>query len=195
MTVDHIVSLLGLVLLAASSVGCAEQSVETSAPDGLERHIFAILSNGGGEGVKLMRTAAQRRTGRGASRRSLRREGLRRAGGRGMSDEQLRRQFICMMRAAAEFRTGFIKQHPERAEEPLRLAFYFNGGLNDRDAVVSTAADSWEDAKADGIYPIYMIWPTGGYEAWTEDTLHVRNGRHLKKKIMSPGASMSSATS
>ena len=71
--------------------------------------------------------------------------------------------------------------HPERANEPLRLAFYFNGGLNSPDDVRRTAEASWRRAEADGIYPIYMIWPTGGFEAWAEDTWRVRNGRHLNE--------------
>ena len=160
-------------------MGCVERPVETSDPIALERHIFAVHSDGGGAGAKL--DQALLREGRqGPAPRPddpCRLETI----GELEPSEQLRRQFVCTMRNAATFRTAFIKQHPERADEPLRLAFYFNGGLNSPAAVRGTAAASWRQAEADGVYPIYMIWPTGGFSTWAEDTTRVRNGRHLNR--------------
>jgi hypothetical protein len=165
-----------LLLLLA---GCAERSSGTGDSIALERHVFAIRSDGAGEPVKLDRELLlEDREGPmpGADDPC----GLDALGALEVS-EQLERQFVCTMRNAAIFRKSFIARHPERAAEPLRLVFYFNGGLTSPIEVRNVAAASWREAEADGVYPIYMIWPTGGFESWWEDATRIRNGRHLNR--------------
>ena len=53
MTADRIAACWAWSCWRRLLVGCAEQPLETSDPVGLERHIFAVRSDGGGEGVKL----------------------------------------------------------------------------------------------------------------------------------------------
>jgi hypothetical protein len=188
-TADRIVSPLGLLLLATFLAGCAEQPVKPKDPIALERHIFAVRSDGGGEGAKLDQEVGFK----GGQEEVLADDpcgvkAFEKLEREGQLEEQLRRQFICTMRNAATFHTDFIKRHPQRRSEPLRIAFYFNGGLNSPDAVRRTAEVSWRRAEADGIYPIYMIWPTGGFEAYREDTTRVRNGLHLKEPQYVTGA-------
>jgi hypothetical protein len=195
MTTDRIVSLLGLVLLAAFIVSCTERRLEPHNPVALERHIFAVRSDGGGEEAKLDKELLFKDQqeppfvgGQGTTPLNYD-DPCRPTAFVGLKGlEQLQRQFVCTMRNAATFHTDFIKRHPERGSEPLRIAFYFNGGLNSPDAVRRTAEVSWRRAEADGIYPIYMIWPTGGFEAWREDTTRVRNGRHLNEPHYVTGA-------
>lgn len=157
--------------------GCAERSPGTTDPIALERHVFAISSDGAGEPVRLNRELLlEDREGSAPDADDA--CGLEAIAALEVS-EQLERQFVCTMRSAAAFKSAFVAQHPERAAEPLHLAFYFNGGLISAAEARNTAAASWRQAEADGVYPIYMIWPTGGFASWWEDTTRVRNGRHL----------------
>lgn len=159
--------------------GCVGRPLITDDPIALERHIFAIRSDGAGEPARLDRELLPEDRS-GPRPRPDDPCGLEAIGALELS-QQLERQFVCTMRNAATFRKAFVKRHPERAAEPLRLAFYFNGGLNSPTEVRNTAAASWRQAEADGVYPIYMIWPTGGLATWWEDTTRVRNGRHLSR--------------
>lgn len=165
------------LFLLSSLAGCAEPSPGTSDPIALERHVFAIRSDGAGEPVRLNRELLLEDR-QGPMQSADEPCGLEAIGDLEVS-EQLKRQFVCTMLSAATFKKAFLAQHPERMAEPLRLAFYFNGGLSSPTEARNTAAASWRQAEADGVFPIYMIWPTGGFESWWEDTTRVRNGRHL----------------
>lgn len=97
----------------------------------------------------------------------------------------LRRQFACIMTAALKKRREWVAEKRAQgwsgAEDPVfKLAFYFNGGLNTQKSVLGTAWDSYRLAEQDGVFPVYMIWPTGGLSAYGEDLLHVRNGRWME---------------
>ncbi|MDH3662861.1 MAG: hypothetical protein OEU92_23015 [Alphaproteobacteria bacterium] len=66
----------------------------------------------------------------------------------------------------------------EASEQPLDIMLYFNGGLNSKNAVLTTAFDRYQHVLEDGVYPIYMTWPTGAFDTYVEDWLHVRAGRY-----------------
>ena len=40
-----------------------------------------------------------------------------------------------------------------------------------------TAATTYQDIEKDGLYPIYMIWPTGDVQSYSEDMVRVRSGQ------------------
>jgi hypothetical protein len=63
---------------------------------------------------------------------------------------------------------------------PLKLVFYFNGGLNTKRVVMESAAGSYRLIEDDEMYPIYMVWPTGGRQSYLEDVTRVRAGRLTK---------------
>lgn len=95
----------------------------------------------------------------------------RRADGLTPDERYFEERFVCVMRNAARWhrnRTG-------RAEG-LRLVFYFNGGLNDKDDVHKTAAASWRLMLDEGYYPVFMVWPTGFWRSYGEEVATIRYG-------------------
>ena len=104
----------------------------------------------------------------------------------------LREQFICVIRNAIEKlhtwsdpgRDGRLCQDKNKIEscqdKPLKIAFYFNGGLNKKSAVTEMAGSTYRKIEDAGVYPVYMIWPTGGPQSYGEDVLRVRAGRLTK---------------
>lgn len=92
---------------------------------------------------------------------------------------KLRQRFVCILsNALARYQARSAAQapHPE-VDSRLKLAFYFNGGLNAREDAIVTAAQSYRQAEHDGFYPIYMVWPTGALRTYGEDMAQVRAGR------------------
>lgn len=69
-------------------------------------------------------------------------------------------------------------------KEPVRrLLIHVHGGLNDAAASLATAQRAsrrmLEEADpADRHYPLFVTWPSGFYESWTDYLLFVRQGRH-----------------
>ncbi|MEM7044749.1 MAG: hypothetical protein AAF543_18225 [Pseudomonadota bacterium] len=93
-------------------------------------------------------------------------------------DRNTRGRFKCVMRGALAWHAA--RYGAAAASEPLELMLYFNGGLNTKNAVLQTAFDSYRHVMADGYYPVYMPWPTGPFDTYFEDWLHVRAGRYTK---------------
>ena len=102
-----------------------------------------------------------------------------------------RNRFACILKAAIERYTTWKARSPaggdERVVAPpiLKMSFYFNGGLNTREDARKVAVDTYRLAEADRIFPVYMIWPTGGLRSYAEDVGQVRNGRWTR--IQEPG--------
>ena len=101
--------------------------------------------------------------------------------GNGSQDKLLRARFACIIGNMISQYERWRDERPSRLGEErepvLQLLVYFNGGLNDREDAVQTAADSYRQAEADGFYPLYMVWPTGALRTYGEDVAQVRQGR------------------
>lgn len=106
----------------------------------------------------------------------------------GYSDNKFERNsrdnFRCVMKGALAWHT---ERHGKMASKtPLDIMIYFNGGLNDKNAVLKTAFasyqhikfGSYQQKKEDSYYPIFMPWPTGVFDTYKDDVAHVRAGRY-----------------
>jgi pimeloyl-ACP methyl ester carboxylesterase len=100
----------------------------------------------------------------------------------------LREQFKCVIKEAIKKHGAWVDKKPwpcgaeeswmgEERNMPLCLVFYFNGGLNSKHQIMRTAAMTYRDIENERMYPIYMIWPTGGFESYREDVTRVWAGR------------------
>jgi hypothetical protein len=104
----------------------------------------------------------------------------------------IRNQFKCVIKNAIDKYQDWTNQEVDGrlcrgengtnscSDRPLRLVFYFNGGLNKRSVVTESAGSTYRQIEKDGMYPIYMIWPTGGRQSYGEDVTRVRAGRLTK---------------
>ncbi len=56
------------------------------------------------------------------------------------------------------------------------LLFYFNGGLNKPTDIISREERDRGQIEKDGLFPVFMAWPTDGVRSYVEQTYRVHNG-------------------
>lgn len=147
------------------------------------RHLAKVNSKGNGSEIDepaILRAAAERNL-------SLKPQDLAEHGcpgaATGTDDAKIRAQFICIIKQAADKHEEWKQQRPpgvKSTDYVLKMMFYFNGGLNGQDDVLTTALDSFHRAEADHVFPVYMVWPTGARSTYLEDVGRVRNGRYTQ---------------
>ncbi len=93
---------------------------------------------------------------------------------------RLRQHFVCILEHALDRQKKWIEARQGEPAPVLKLVFYFNGGLNGREDVLRTALGSYEQMDNEGVFPIYMVWPTGAWGTYWEDVGNIRSGRRTK---------------
>jgi hypothetical protein len=156
----------------------------------LPRHVIEVDSRGRGNPINepLIQQLAAEELGRPLFKEELTqlREELTQQcpGVLAQEDEgvRLRQQFVCMLEHALNRQKTWIEDKAQQGKPApvLKLVFYFNGGLNGRDDVLRTAWDSYRQMDDEGVFPIYMIWPTGALGTYREDVFNIRSGRRTK---------------
>ena len=86
-----------------------------------------------------------------------------------------------------KFRSNFKRIitgiHEQRAlNKDTQLLMYFNGGLNKPEDLLEQAHKQIPQMLEHGYYPIFMVWPTGGFDSYMEQVLRARNGRLISSK-------------
>lgn len=71
---------------------------------------------------------------------------------------------------------------------PVRVVFYFNGGLNQEEHVIDQAANQIPCMLADGIFPVFFIWDTNGIRSYFEQAFYVRDGQLERERQNLTGA-------
>lgn len=64
-------------------------------------------------------------------------------------------------------------------EQPGKLLFYFNGGLNRREDMRWKACEQVPLMLKDGIFPVFMIWPTSFFRSYGDQIGYIRNGKRV----------------
>ncbi len=72
--------------------------------------------------------------------------------------------------------TGYSDAVRANPDNPPRLLFYFNGGLNSQADVEAQAESQVPCMMADGYYPVFFVWDTGFFNSYGEQVTHVWNG-------------------
>lgn len=169
------VLLVGLVLTGCAPLPLEEPPVSTNDPYDLDKHIVVLDGRGDARDPDQQFIQSLEPNGELCERQA------------GMDDPaiQLRERFICIIRnMLARYRAWTTGANPRlKPGSVLKLLVYFNGGLNSSEDAIRTAFETYRQAEADEIYPIYMVWPTGAPGSYGEDVLKVRAGRWTPRTL------------
>ncbi len=72
-----------------------------------------------------------------------------------------------------------IRKHEE---QKIKLIIFIHGGLNTRSTAANRARQQIEQIVADGAYPIFLNWHSGGYSSYLDQVSHVRQGRRINTR-------------
>lgn len=72
---------------------------------------------------------------------------------------------------------------------PVRVVFYFNGGLVARERVMQQAARQVPCMLSDGVYPVFMVWDTELWRSYGEQAFLLRDG-HLSPRTGYAGGAL-----